>query len=595
MSRRQLSDDDIVHLLEECDLSGPEDILSDSDEEFIPQEDESESEDNVEVNSEESDIASDNSDADSNGDELVAKSGRKWTSSVPPVTRRRKHNIVRRCPGPTRATNFATNMSEVFNMFLDDQIVDTICTFTNAEASRVVHNFNVNASLNRMRIWLDVDPVEIRAFFGVLLIAGALRCRKESISEMWTTDEKIRRAVFTAAMPRDRFVHILQFIRFDDKSTRDQRKANDKLAAIRDVWDSFVENCKKLFEPFEDITIDEQLVAFRGRCPIRQYMKSKPAKYGIKVWAAADVKTSYLYNMQVYTGKLPGNLPEKNLAHRVVRDLTKPFFGSGRGVTTDNFFTSVQTAEFLLQKNVTMTGTLRVKKPDIPVMMETAKYRDLLSSIFIFSEGVAVVSYVPKKNKTVRVLSTQFIDDSVSNESHKKPNMILEYNRTKGGVDNADKLIREYTCARRTSRWPLRLFMNILDIGALNAFIIWMSKNIDWNRGLKNRRYRFLLEIGEELTLPNIHRRANNPNGLHLPVVRAIEAVGVNVTGNATAKCASSTSQQHQIRKRGRCAYCPRNIDRKVNIVCSKCKCFVCETHRKTCTTVTCAKGCSTT
>jgi hypothetical protein len=38
----------------------------------------------------------------------------------------------------------------------------------------------------------------------------------------------------------------------------------------------------------------------------------------------------------------------------------------------------VTTAEFLLQKNITMTGTLRAKKPNIPAIMEAAKGRDLL-------------------------------------------------------------------------------------------------------------------------------------------------------------------------------------------------------------------------
>jgi hypothetical protein len=126
-----------------------------------------------------------------------------------------------------------------------------------------------------------------------------------------------------------------------------------------------------------------------------------------------------------------------------------------------------------------MTGTLKAKKPDIPAMMKAAKCRHFLLSKFIFSDGLTVVSYVPKKNKTVRVISTQFLDVSISDESHKKPIMILECNRSKGGVDNADKLVREYSCARRTSRWPLRLFMNMLDIGALNAFKIWMLKNKD--------------------------------------------------------------------------------------------------------------------
>jgi hypothetical protein len=31
--------------------------------------------------------------------------------------------------------------------------------------------------------------------------------------------------------------------------------------------------------------------------------------------------------------------------------------------------------------------------------------------------------------------------------------------------------------------------MNMLDIGALNAFIIWMLKNKDWNQSKPNCRY----------------------------------------------------------------------------------------------------------
>jgi hypothetical protein len=170
------------------------------------------------------------------------------------------------------------------------------------------------------------------------------------ISEMWTADETIRCAVFTAAMARNRFAHILQFIRFDDKSTRVQRKANDKLAAIHKIWYWFVENCKKLFEQFEDMTVDEQLVTLRGKCPMRQYMKLKPAKYGIKFWAAADVETSYLYNLQVYTRKLPGNAPEKNLGHRIVCDLMELLFGTVRGVTVDNSLHPCQLQSFCCRR-----------------------------------------------------------------------------------------------------------------------------------------------------------------------------------------------------------------------------------------------------
>lgn len=224
--------------------------------------------------------------------------------------------------------------------------------------------------------------------------------------------------------------------------------------------------------------------------------------------------------------------------------------------------------------------------------MEVAKGRDVLSSNFIFSDKLAVVSYVPKKIKTARLLSSQYLDDSLSNEDHKKPNMILEYNRRKGGVDNADKLVTEYSCARRTSRWPFRLFMNVLDIGALNSYIIWVFKNRDWNSRKSNRRYHFLMELGKELTKPNVLRRACNPSGFHIHIVRAIESMGVSVARNTKASNISSTSRQLAKWKRGRCFQCPRNNDKKVNIICSKCKRFVCEQHRVTNTTMTCAKEC---
>jgi hypothetical protein len=75
MARRQCSENYIVHMLDECDLSDLEDVFSECDDEFIPHGDASESEDNLEVNSEESDIAGATSDVDSDEDEFIAKSG----------------------------------------------------------------------------------------------------------------------------------------------------------------------------------------------------------------------------------------------------------------------------------------------------------------------------------------------------------------------------------------------------------------------------------------------------------------------------------------------------------------------------------------
>ena len=74
-------------------------------------------------------------------------------------------------------------------------------------------------------------------------------------------------------------------LRFDDKSTRVERaqKTNDTFELIRKTFQLFNDNCLQNYSPGSHITVDERLVRFRGRCPFRVYMKSKPGRYGIKL------------------------------------------------------------------------------------------------------------------------------------------------------------------------------------------------------------------------------------------------------------------------------------------------------------------------
>ena len=78
-------------------------------------------------------------------------------------------------------------------------------------------------------------------------------------------------------------------------------------------------------------------MAFRGRYPFRQYIPSKPAKYGIKIWWCCDAETSYPLKGEVYLGKQPDQPREVGQGARVVKELVAPWYRSGRNVTADNF------------------------------------------------------------------------------------------------------------------------------------------------------------------------------------------------------------------------------------------------------------------
>ena len=69
----------------------------------------------------------------------------------------------------------------------------------------------------------------------------------------------------------------------------------------------------------------------------------------------------------------------------------------------------------------------------------------------------------PKK-ESVLLLSTMHTSKAISDRD-KKTVAILDYNATEGTVDTLDKLVHEYSCSRRTNRWPNKIFYSMLDIG----------------------------------------------------------------------------------------------------------------------------------
>lgn len=66
-------------------------------------------------------------------------------------------------------------------------------------------------------------------------------------------------------------------LRFDNIEDRQVRAAIDKLAPIREIFQIILGNFQRYFVPSAELTLDEQLIPFRGRCSFRQYIPSKPA------------------------------------------------------------------------------------------------------------------------------------------------------------------------------------------------------------------------------------------------------------------------------------------------------------------------------
>ncbi|CAH2104116.1 unnamed protein product [Euphydryas editha] len=221
---------------------------------------------------------------------------------------------------------------------------------TNEYISLVRHKFQ------RERDAKDVIYEEMLAFFGLLAMSGVLRSSHLNFLDLWANDGT-GIEFFSDTMSAKRFLFILRCLRFDDTSSRQSRLNVDKLAPIRQFCDILNENCRKHYTVSEYVTVDEQLSAFRGRFSGLVYMPSKPNKYGIKHYAMVDAKTAYLQKFEVYVGKQPDgpyNIP--NDTKSIVKRLTETIKNTGRNITTDNYFTSIDLAKDLLKDKLTIVG-----------------------------------------------------------------------------------------------------------------------------------------------------------------------------------------------------------------------------------------------
>lgn len=359
----------------------------------------------------------------------------------------------------------AITPSDFISLLLDDVMLTEIVRCTNIQIQRK------RTAYAKERAVLDpTSLIEIKALIGLLLHTGANNDNHMTVEEMFSP--RHGPSIYRSTMTAFRFNFLLRCIRFDDLNTREERQKTDKFAPFRYVFERFVANCGKHYNPGQKLTIDEQLLAFRGKCPFRMYMPKKPTKYGIKIVMICDAETFYMCNAETYLGKNPTrDRRNVGIAHATTMTLLEPFLDVGRTLTMDNWFTSLPLAKDLLTRNTTCVGTIR-KKPYIPtVMLGKERERREKTSVFLFDYNTTLVSFKDKKDKTVMLLSTLHHKAVIGEKA--KPEIIHYYNTSKGGVDVLDYMCASYNTSRKTQRWPCCMFFGLLNIASINAFILY--------------------------------------------------------------------------------------------------------------------------
>lgn len=160
----------------------------------------------------------------------------------------RKQNIIVEPPGVKPDARVYKTPLECFFLFVDQTMTATITNYTNKKIEQELSKDPNN------RHAYKTDETEIKALFGLLILAGSIRSGNQNLKDLWN-ENRLGIPIFHTTMSLKRFYFLLKCLRFDDIETRKERKQQDKLAAIRDLFDMFIINCQKHYSISEYCTI----------------------------------------------------------------------------------------------------------------------------------------------------------------------------------------------------------------------------------------------------------------------------------------------------------------------------------------------------
>lgn len=453
--------------------------------------------------------------------------------------------------------------------------------FTPFFVCEIVSQSNLYAQQHGTNLLLTIE--ELRAWFGILIFMGFHYL--PGIRLYWSVDENFHCERIARIMPVKRFLKILRFLHVADNSEMPKRGDPnfDRLYKIKPFLEYFGEKFKTNFCPSQFLSIDESMVAFKGRNTMKQYMPMKPIKRGFKVWVMCCATTGYVVAFDVYTGKNNSDGIEGTLGERVVLRLARGLEGLFYCVFFDNFFTSVKLVWKLLSKKIFSCGTIRMNRKHLPVNQINQKLKQHEID-YAMSGDISFVRWVDRGKKPVAVLSSMHNASKVTvvkrtNREGKKeevpcPEAISDYNKYMGGVDRMDQMHAAYSVARKSRRWWIKLFYYFFDMAIINAFVIfkeWQKQN-NVSKPMTQLQFRSLLV--NEL----IGKFTNKKRGYQPGLDRNRKKSKVLTVTNTVRLSDVGSHLPEVVKGYRRCAQCSSKAkEKRSNIICKACNVALCK------------------
>ena len=261
-----------------------------------------------------------------------------WTEDPTPP------NMHQFSPVPGLTVPVPTTPLGFIQLFLTRELLNYLVDETNDYARYCRNELRTTLSYQ----WDRCNITNLAHYLGLQIFFGLLPA--SNVRQYWHRGFFLATPNVPALMTRDAFLTMDRY--FHGFNRRAIPRGNqDRLITVRPVMEYLQDRCRSLVVPGKNLSLDEGMMAYKGRLSIKVYNPKKPKKYGDKFFFVTESNTGYVVDFSIYSG-----------AYSTLRDtvfgLVDRFRNQGYHLFMDNYYNSVSLAQELYDAGIHCSGTL---------------------------------------------------------------------------------------------------------------------------------------------------------------------------------------------------------------------------------------------